>query len=612
MAANRQSALNGLHRLDGYLPIEDYGLIGDGATAALIGRDGAVAWLCLPRFDSPPLFCSVLDHARGGAFRIVPDDLRESAQFYEPDSAVLVTEMRCAQGVLRIRDCCPLIAGADLTEDLSVTRRELLRSLTVTEGTVRLTVEMAPRGGAEAESREGGLRIRCDAQPDLCLHLYATVRLTGLRTSVTLKAGQSAHLLLNWRQSSSPAVQFEPERLREDTTAVWHRWISHLDYHGPQETLVRRSAITIKLLDHFENGAIVAAPTSSLPELIGGSRNWDYRYAWVRDAAFSVYALHRVGLSHEAAGFLGWVLDAVERDGTPRVMYDLDGRMPPDEREDGELEGYRRSGPVRWGNAAAAQHQHDVYGEILDCAYQWAAHHGTIPGPLWERLRKLADAAAREWRTPDHGIWEVRTSGRPFTYSAAMCQVALDRATRLAKQFSLPGPSETWQTTADEIRQAILKDAWDEKIQSLTEHLGGGGLDASLLTLPLRRVIKADHPSMVATTRAVSERLGAGKGLLYRYLPEESPDGIAGHEGAFLLCSFWLVDNLAKQGRLDEALELYDSLCARAGTLGLLPEEIDPSTGAFLGNYPQAFSHIGVISSGVNLAQLLRKERKME
>jgi alpha,alpha-trehalase len=596
-----------IHRIDGYLPIEDYGLIGDGVTAALIGRDGAVAWLCLPRFDSPPLFCSVLDHARGGAFRIVPDGLRESFQYYEPDSAVLVTEMQCAEGTLRIRDCCPLIAGADLSEDVSVTRRELLRSLTVMEGTVRMTIEMEPRGGAEAESRKGGLRVRCQAQPDLCLHLNSTVRLTGLRTSVTLKAGQSAELLLNWRQSSSPAVQFDPERLREDTMSVWRHWISHLDYHGPQEALVRRSAITIKLLDHFENGAIVAAPTSSLPELIGGSRNWDYRYAWVRDAAFSVYALHRVGLSHEAAGFLGWVLDVVERDGKPRVMYDLDGQMPPEEREDDELEGYRRSGPVRWGNAAAAQHQHDVYGEILDCAYQWAGHHGAIPEPLWERLRKLADAAAGEWRTPDHGIWEVRTSGHTFTYSAAMCHVALDRAARMAERFSLPGPVETWQATADEIRQAISTEAWDEKRRSLTEHLGGGGLDASLLTLPLRRVIKADHPQMVATTRAISERLGAGKGLLYRYLPDESPDGIEGHEGAFLLCSFWLVDNLAKQGRLDEAVELYNSLCSRAGSVGLLSEEIDPSTGAFLGNYPQAFSHIGVIASGVNLARLLSK-----
>ncbi len=599
-----QTVLKQLRRIDGYLPIEDYGLVGDGATAALIGRDGSLAWLCLPRFDSPPLFCSLLDGTHGGHFTVAPTSVLESRQFYEPDTALLVTEMRTSTGLLRVTDLCPLVAGADLSEDVSATRRELLRTATVVEGSIDLTVHLEPRGGAEAERREGGLRIRCHAQPDLNLYLYSTVPLTGLRTSVTLKAGQSFHLLLCWRHSSAHSSQFDHAGLLTDTVAVWRRWLRHLNYRGPQEALVRRSAITIKLLDHFENGAIVAAPTSSLPELIGGGRNWDYRYAWVRDAAFSVYALHRIGLSHEAAGFLTWVLDAVERDGKPSVMYDLDGRMPPEERLDAELEGYRRSRPVRWGNAAARQHQLDVYGEIVDCAYQWAAHHGEISERLWGRLRKLADAAGREWRVPDHGIWEVRTGGRPFTYSAAMCQVALDRAVRMAERFTLPGPAEIWRRSAKEIQDAILQEAWDPQMRSLTEHLGGGGLDASLLALPLRRVVAADHPKMIATTGAIVERLGAGPGLLYRYLPDESPDGIAGHEGAFLLCSFWLVDNVAKQGRLDEASELYDSLCARAGVLGLLPEEIDPATGAFLGNYPQAFSHIGVISSGVNLARL--------
>lgn len=605
-----QLSLKALHRIDGYLPIEDYGLVGDGATAALIGRDGSVAWLCVPRFDSPPLFCSLLDAMRGGSFTITPDSVLESRQFYEPDTALLVTELRSPTGLLRVTDLCPLVAGADPSEDISATRRELLRSATVVEGSMRLQVHIEPRGGAEAEPRDGGIRIRCHGQPDLNLHLYSTVPLTGLHTSVTLKAGQSLQLLLCWRPSSVHAPRFDHAALRMDTVAVWRRWLECLNYHGLQEALVRRSAITIKLLDHFENGAIVAAPTSSLPELIAGSRNWDYRYAWVRDAAFSVYALHRIGLSHEAGGFLAWLLDAVERDGRPRVMYDLDGRRPPKERLDTELEGYRHSKPVRWGNAAAEQHQHDVYGEILDCAYQWAAHHGQMSERLWDRLRSLVQAAAESWREPDHGIWEVRTSGRPFTYSAALCHVALDRADRMARRFTLSGPAETWRRTAKEIRDAILQEAWDPEMQSLTEHLGGGGLDASLLALPLRRVVTADHPQMVATTRAIVQRLGAGHGLLYRYLPDESPDGIAGHEGAFLLCSFWLVDNLAKQGRLNEAMELYDSLCARAGPLGLLPEEIDPSTGAFLGSYPQAFSHIGVISSGVNLGRLLEKKRR--
>ena len=602
-----QSVFKELRRIGGYLPIEDYGLIGDGATAALIGRDGSLAWLCLPRFDSPPLFCSLLDRARGGHFTIAPDQVLESRQLYEPDTAVLMTEMRAPTGLLRLTDCCPLVGGADLSEDVSATRRELLRTATVVEGRIDLRIHLDPRGGAETEPRDGGIRLRCQAQPDLNLHLYATIPLTGLRTSVTIKAGQSIHLLLCWRPGSAPSPRFDEEAARKETVAVWRKWLQCLAYQGPQEALVRRSAITIKLLDHFENGAIVAAPTSSLPELIGGGRNWDYRYAWVRDAAFSVYALHRIGLSHEAAGFLSWVLDAVDRDGTARVMYDLDGGMPPEERCDKELEGYRRSKPVRWGNAAARQHQHDVYGEILDCAYQWAAHHGRVSERLWNRLLTLVEAAAGAWHKPDHGIWEVRTSGRPFTYSAAMCQVALDRAARMAEQFVLSAPIDAWKTMARKIQDAILEEAWDAKMQSLTEHLGGGGLDASLLTLPLRRVVPADHPKMVATTRAVLERLGAGQGLLYRYLPDESPDGIPGHEGAFLLCSFWLVDKYAKQGRLDEAMELYDSLCARASHLGLLSEEIDPSTGAFLGNYPQAFSHIGVISSGVNLARSFKK-----
>jgi GH15 family glucan-1,4-alpha-glucosidase len=598
-----------IRRLNGYLPLEDYGLIGDGTTAALVGSDGAISWLCVPRFDSPPLFCAILDTARGGAFTVAPEELVESRQFYEPDSGVLVTEMRSPSGLIRLTDALLFHAGADLTEDTSAGRGELLRLVQVVHGPVRVRIIVEPRGGAHAEPRSEGLLLHCPSHPELELHLSSSVPLSGLRTSCELREGERLCLLLRWGKGTHRHQPMTPEAALGSTLEAWRRWICCFAYDGPQEPLVRRAALTLKLLDHFANGAIVAAPTSSLPEAIGGPRNWDYRYAWIRDAAFSVYALRRIGLVQEAAGFLGWVLDAVEREGRPRVLYNLDGNQPPPEREDPGLEGYRRSPPVRWGNAAAEQRQHDVYGEILDCAYQWAVREGRLDEVLWTRLRTLIDAAGHEWQQPDQGIWEVRTAGRVFTYSAALCQVALDRGARLAERFGLPGDVAAWRTAATHITDTLLADAWDDEMQALTEHLGGGGLDASLLSLPLRRVIPAEHPRMVATTAAIAERLGAGQGLLYRYLPDESPDGLPGHEGAFLLCSFWLVDNFAKQGRLDEAMALYDSLCARANPLGLLPEQIDPGSGAFLGNYPQAFSHIGLISSGVNLGRLTKPAR---
>jgi alpha,alpha-trehalase len=589
----------------GYLPIEDHGLIGDGSTAALVGRDGAISWMCAPRFDSPPLFCRLLDARRGGAFTVAPEELIESRQFYEPDTAVLVTEMRSATGLVRLTDALMLRQGADLTEDAAAGRCELLRLVQTLQGIVRLRIEVEPRGGARVGARSGGLFIHSAARPHLDLQLSSSVPLQGLRSVMELREGARLHLTLRWGGVSRHKPLSAEDSLLA-TRDAWLLWAARINYEGPQKEIVRRSALTLKLLDHFENGAIVAAPTSSLPEAIGGERNWDYRYSWIRDAAFSVYALNRIGCREESAGFLGWALDAVERGGHPRALYDLDGALPPPERIDTELEGYRGSRPVRWGNAAVEQIQHDVYGEILDCAYQWAAHHGEIDEALWQRLSRLIEAAARAWRKPDHGIWELRAPGRVFTYSAALCQVALDRGARMVGRFKLSGDWQSWRAAADEIRAAILSEAWDERLNSLTEHLGDGSLDASLLSLPLRRVISADHPKMVATTAAITERLGAGAGLLYRYLPHVSPDGLPGREGAFLLCSFWLVDNLAYQGRLDEAMDLFGSLCDRANALGLLPEQIDPSTGAFLGNFPQAFSHVGLISSAVNLTRLIK------
>jgi alpha,alpha-trehalase len=594
-----------VHRRDGYLALEDLGLIGDGTTAALVGLDGSIPWLCLPRFDSEPLFCGLLDAAGGGAFTVAPEEVTEARQRYEPDTAVLVTELKGPTGVLAVTDALALHPGAVLSEDAPAGRRELIRSATVLDGSVRVRVEIEPRGGASATADAGGLTVDARRR-DLELHVRCNRVLGGLRSVHELRAGERLDVALSWG-GRHRYHRFDGEELLAATATSWRRWLQAFDYDGPEEALVRRSALTLKLCDHWSNGALIAAPTSSLPAPVGGVRNWDYRYTWVRDASFSVYALRRIGFAEEAGAFLGWVLDTFEHGTAPKIMYDVEGGPVPDERVDGELEGYRRSAPVRWGNGAADQLQHDVYGEVLDCAYQWARGGGQLDPHLWARLAALADLAVDAWRLPDQGIWEVRSEGRVFTYSAGLCQVALDRAARLAEQLSLPGPVSSWRHAAADLRERVLEGSWDEGAQTLSEHLeGGGGLDASLLSLPLRRVVPAEHPRMVATTAAVAERLSAGGGLLYRYLHEDSPDGLPGDEGAFVLCSFWLVENLARQGRRDDAAELYASLCSRASTLGLLPEQIDPTSGAFSGNFPQAFSHIGVIAAGVTLARSAR------
>jgi alpha,alpha-trehalase len=601
--SDRRTSLAPYEHNDGYLPLEDHGLIGDGATAALVARDGAITWMCVPRFDSPALFSSLLDHERGGAFTIAPEGLQEGAQWYEDDTGVLVTELRGSDGTIRITDLLVLRVGADLHQARPAGANQLIRSVEVIEGRPRVAIEVSPLGGGDAERHDGGIAILREGRPVPELHLRATEELDGLRTVLDLGEGARVDIALRWGADGAFEGPVDAEEAIRRTTATWRRWMGCFAYDGPAETKVRRSAITLKMLDHVENGAIIAAPTSSLPEEIGGVRNWDYRYTWIRDAAFSVYALRRIGLTGEADDFLSWVMAIADRGERPRVLYTIDGGQPDSEELDDDLEGYRRSQPVRWGNAASVQRQNDVYGELVDCAYQWVQGGGDLSDHLWARLRVLIDVAAQEWDTPDHGIWEVRTAGSVFTYSAALCQVALDRGAILASKHGLPGDHERWRATAEEIRQRIIEGAWDPERSSFTEHLGGGALDASLLTLPLRRVVPPTHPRMVATVEAVVETLGAGDGLLYRYLPEESDDGLEGEEGAFLLCSFWLVDNLAYQGRLDEARELFESLCSRTNPLGLLSEQIDPASGRFLGNFPQAFSHVGLVASGVNLAR---------
>src|SRR5215475_1706158 len=378
-----------VRRRSAYLPLEDLGLIGDGATAALVGRDGSIPWLCVPEFDADPLFCGLLDHARGGQFSVTPEDLLEARQRYETDSGVVTTEMRTATGLVRITDALVLRSRADLTDDAPAGRGELVRSVAMLAGNARIDVRVEPRGGAQARPAFSGLEARASSRPDLRLHLRANRPLTGLHSVHELAEGDRLDLVLSWGRFHRHH-RFDADAMLRETAEAWHLWMTNFHYDGPQEPLVRRAAITLKLCDHWANGSLVAAPTSSLPAPVGGVRNWDYRYTWIRDAAFAVFALRRIGFASEADAFLGWVLDAFEQSRWPRIMYTLDGDRIPDEWEDGELEGYRRSAPVRWGNGAADQLQHDVYGEVLDCADQWVKGGGGRDEHLWARLASLA------------------------------------------------------------------------------------------------------------------------------------------------------------------------------------------------------------------------------
>lgn len=601
-----RKAFRRIDRIDGFLPIRDHGLIGNGSTAALVGRDGSIPWLCIPRFDSPPLFSSILDHEIGGQFTVEAGEIVGAHHRYLSESAVLITELRVADGLLRITDLMPYHAGSNLRQKGAADTGELLRCVEVIEGPLRVRAEVSVRDGVKPTSHDKGVRLELPRFPDLDLVLECSRELDGAGGHWVIDTGESVSFCLRWNGGIGASSVDAPVAAIVNTVEGWNEWLRDFHYQGPHRRLVRRSAITLKLLDYLENGAMIAAPTTSLPEQIGGERNWDYRYVWVRDAAFAVFALRRIGMEDEAWQYLTWVLRNF-RDHRINVMYTLDGSPDIPETLDPDLSGYRFSEPVRWGNAAADQVQHDVYGEILDCAFQWANHGGIIQDDLWDQLSGLVDRAAELWDTPDAGIWEVRRPGFVQTYSAAMCQVALDRGAKLARRFGLPGDVDRWERTAGEIQDAILDRGWCEENQFIAQGLNDGHLDAAVLALGIRRVIPATHPKMVATVKAIERELHACDSLIFRYLPERSPDGLEGDEGAFLLCSFWLVDNLILQGKLNEALSRYDRLCARVNDLGLLPEEIDPDTGAFLGNFPQAFSHIGLISTGVNLERALRE-----
>jgi GH15 family glucan-1,4-alpha-glucosidase len=604
-----------------YPDIGDHGLIGDLQTAALVTTDGTLDWFCCPRFDSPSVFASLLDARRGGFFRIAPDrDDYVSKQLYLPDSAILITRFMTPDGVGEVHDFMPVIEGA------ATSRHRLVRNIRVVRGVMRFAIEIQPRFdyGRQPHTFELGEHGGVFRSEDLELTVHGivpegvTVQDSGLRLE---RAGDGVRWTRTLRQGEIGGVVLESmggqprrvtpaqaQRLADETARFWRSWLQRSTYAGRWREMVARSAMTLKLLTYAPSGAPVAAPTTGLPEQAGGERNWDYRYTWIRDGSFSIYALLGLGYVEEAAAFGVWLRDrAAEQAGSAsgplKIMYRVDGSSDLTEESLDHFEGWRGSRPVRIGNGAADQLQLDIYGEAADAIALADSHGVEFAHQGWMALTSIVDWLCEHWDQPDEGIWETRGGRRNFTYGRFQTWVALDRAIRMAAHRGRPADIARWTTERDAVYQQIMERGWNPKIGAFTQHYDTEVLDSSLLMMPLQGFIAPRDPMWTSTLGAMDREL-VSDSLVYRYNPAASPDGLAGDEGTFSLCTFWYVDALARAGRLDEARLTFEKMHTYANHLGLYSEEIS-STGEQLGNFPQAFSHLSLISAAVNLDRQL-------
>jgi GH15 family glucan-1,4-alpha-glucosidase len=583
--------------------IEDYALIGDTQTAALIGKDGSIDWMCMPRFDSEACFAALLGDERHGRWRLAPvGAARAVRRRYLPGTLVLETETEVDGGAVRVIDFMP---PRDTTPDVA-------RIIEGVRGQVRVRMELVIRFESGAivpwVRRLAGGDLLAVAGPDaLLLHTPVETHGEGLKTVAewTLAEGQRVPFILTWFPSHQrvPPPALDAEQQLAETLDYWREWSSLCTYRGPYRDEVDGSLRVLKALTYAPTGAIVAAPTTSLPEKLGGARNWDYRYAWLRDSTFTLYALLLGGHREEAEAWREWLLRAVAGDtANLQIMYGVGGERRLPEREASWLPGYEGSRPVRMGNRASEQLQLDVYGEVIDTLYQ-ATRAGVPPSEwAWRLQRAILDSLEGKWREPDEGIWEVRGPRRHFTHSKMMAWVAFDRAVRFVEEFPVghDGPVARWRALRDQIHAEVCARGWNPQLQSFVQEYGGSDLDASLLMMPLVGFLPARDERVRGTVAAIERHL-MRDGLVWRYATREELDGLPPGEGTFLACSFWLADNHALAGRFDAARALFERLLALRNDVGLLAEEIDPRTGRHLGNFPQALSHLGLVNSACNL-----------
>jgi GH15 family glucan-1,4-alpha-glucosidase len=601
-----------------YQPIQDYGVIGDMHSAALVGKDGSIDWLCFPHFDSPSVFAAILDDEKGGRFKIAP--AAEGAarkQLYWPDTNVLITRFFSPEGVGEIIDYMPV--GAHENGD---GYHQVIRRVRVVRGEMAFRMECSPAFdyARERHKTEISSEGACFRSSGLGLGLATRVPLEEVGGAAvaefSLGEGEAAVFVLREIEDGGCGVAFSEEEADDhfkQTVEYWRRWLSKCTYTGRWREVVHRSALALKLLTFEPTGAIVAAPTMGLPEGVGGERNWDYRYTWIRDAAFTLYGLLRIGFTEEAAAFMGWIEDRCQSsspDGSLQLMYGLDGRRDLTEETLDHLDGYQSSRPVRLGNGAFDQLQLDIYGELMDAVYLYNKHGDPISYDMWTRLRTLINWVCDNWRREDEGIWEVRGGRRHFVYSKLMCWVAVDRGLRLAEKRSFPADRERWLAVRDEIYEEIMQKGWSDERGAFVQSYDDDTLDASNLIMPLVFFLAPNDPRMLktldATNRPPEEGGLVANSLVYRYDVQKSVDGLAGEEGTFSLCTFWLVEALTRAGRVDDARLMFEQMLGYANHLGLYAEEIGHS-GEALGNFPQAFTHLTLISAAFNLDRALGK-----
>ncbi|QSR88803.1 glycoside hydrolase family 15 protein [Methylacidiphilum caldifontis] len=607
-----------------YQPIENYAIIGDMHTVALVAIDGSIDWLCIPFFDSPSIFGALLDDEKGGRFKIAPlENTVRCKQFYWPGTNVLVTRFLSSQGAAELTDFMPI----EPDTEGGVHRFRLIRRLTAVRGTIDFVLQCCPAFNYaldphQAERITSGVIFSND-KLSLVLSTDKTLKITekGVVGHFTLKEGESTvFALIQMTPGSEWAMHLsnkEAERLFRLTVDYWRRWIAQCHYTGRWREMVYRSALTLKLLTFKPTGAIVAAATTSLPEEIGGIRNWDYRFSWIRDSAFTVYAFMRLGFTEEAQRymeFLSRVYKGISKDKPPlQIMYGVDGRTDLKEVELHHLEGYKGSRPVRIGNNAYRQVQLDIYGELIDAIYLFNKYGAPISYDEWQEVRRLIDWVTEHWQQEDEGIWEVRGRRHHFIYSKLMCWVALDRGLRLAEKRSFPTDVTEWRKVRNDIYSYIMERGWNPKIKSFVQYPGTDALDAATLMMPLVLFVSPTDPKILGTLQAVMRPPQEGgllaNNLLYRYNLDKTADGLRGKEATFNICTFWLVEALARAGQfqpelLEEAHLLFERMLGFANHVGLYAEQTG-SSGEALGNFPQAFTHLALISSAYNLDKTL-------